>query len=421
MWRLTLLLSICAAKVVFLAEVCRHGARSPLRLMSWDLDGRWGEGSGQLTAAGMRQHYILGVELRKRYPELFNRSYSEDLFKVISTDVDRTIMSAESQLLGLFPVGHSLKNSSFAVPPLNSTGNEDSYLLDLETEALPNHFQPVAIHSQNADVLLALQHGACPKLQQLNSEALTGSKNTRTIHRYSDVITAVKSALDCSEKDAIEAMRDVLDSVEANSFEGNSLPSVFTKELLDQMNELNDQLFSLSFQSENAGKLWASPFLTELAEVLDAVSSKSEKTLFRLYSAHDTTLAGILSGLQVFNSTIPPFASSLLFEVSDSLTVRVLYNDKPLQLPGCTSAQCSLSTLISYLRSRAYDDFPTACGSRKLAASNGWSRGFAWTALTLLLVAVLMAVAAVLASYRVTKRRGHLQEARDVVVQQSDR
>lgn len=420
MWRLTLVLSICAAEVVFLAEVCRHGARSPLTLMPWDL-GRWDEGSGQLTAAGMRQHYILGLQLRKRYPQLFNRSYSEHLFKVISTDVDRTIMSAESQLLGLFPVGNSLKNSSFTVPPLNSTGNEDSYLLDLEAEALPNHFQPVAIHSQNADFLLIPQHDACPKLQQVNSEAITGRKNTETILRYPEVLAAVRSALNCSEKKAIEAMRDVLDNVEANAFEGNSLPSVFTKELQKQMSELNDQLFSLSFQSESVGRLWASPFLKELTEVFEAVSSKSESTLFRLYSAHDSTVAGILSGLQVFNFTLPPFASSLLFEVSDSLTVRVLYNDQPLHLPGCASLQCPLSTVISYMRSRAHDDYPSACGSRQLVTSSGWSQGFAWTALTLLLVGVLMAVAAVLASYRVTKRRGHLQEARDVVVQQSDR
>lgn len=420
MWILALLLGLCAAKVVFLAEVCRHGARSPLQPMNWDQDGRWSESSGQLTAAGMRQHYLLGCQLRRRYPDLFNHSYSAELFKVVSTDVDRTIMSAEAQLLGLFPRGQMLGNASYAVPPLNISSSDDSYLLDLEAEALPNHFQPIAVHSKNASFLLALQLESCPKLQRLNQEAVSGSAARAAIQRYPEVVAAVKEALDCSEKEAIKVMREVLDSVEANTFEGKELPPVFTDSLLKQMKELNDQLFSLSFQPDSTGRLWASPFLSELAEVLEAVSSQSESTVFRLYSAHDTTLAGILSGLEAFNSTIPPFASSILFEVSDSLTLRVLYNDQPVHLPGCASPQCPLSTAISYLRSRVYSDLSSACGSSHSSAS-GWSQGVAWTALTLLLVGMLMAVAAVLASFRVTKRRGHLQEARDVVVQQSDR
>lgn len=416
-----LLLGLCAAKVVFLAEVCRHGARSPLHLMKWDQDGRWSESSGQLTAAGMRQHYLLGSELRKRYPDLFNRSYSEDLFRVVSTDVDRTIMSAEAQLLGLFPKGQMLTNASYAVPPLNISSKDDSYLLDLETEALPNRFQPIAVHSNNAAPLLTPQLQVCPKLHSLDQEAETGSAARAAVRHYPEVLAAVKEVLGGSEQEAVKAMREVLDSVEANVFEGKELPQAFTKDLLGQMKELNDQLFSLSYQPDSTGRLWASQFLSELTEVLEAVSSQSESTVFRLYSAHDTTVAGVLSGLEAFNSTVPPFASTILFEVSDSLTLRVLYNDQPLHLPGCASLQCPLSTAISYMRNRAYSDFPSACGLSQADSASGWAKGMAWTALTVLLVGMLMAVAAVLASFRVTKRRGHLQEARDVVVQQSDR
>lgn len=51
----------------------------------------------------MQQHYELGLWLRKRYISLLKNDYSKTDVYIQSTDVDRTLMSAESNLAGLFP------------------------------------------------------------------------------------------------------------------------------------------------------------------------------------------------------------------------------------------------------------------------------------------------------------------------------
>uniref|UniRef100_A0A8C4N9C7 Acid phosphatase 2, lysosomal n=1 Tax=Eptatretus burgeri TaxID=7764 RepID=A0A8C4N9C7_EPTBU len=57
-----------------------------------------------LTPEGMRQHYELGHFLRKRYSGFLNQTYLRAEVHVRSTDVDRTLMSAEADLAGLFPL-----------------------------------------------------------------------------------------------------------------------------------------------------------------------------------------------------------------------------------------------------------------------------------------------------------------------------
>lgn len=52
---------------------------------------------------GKQQHYNLGKWLRSRYNNLISDKYSKDAVFIRSTDVDRTLMSAEADLAGLFP------------------------------------------------------------------------------------------------------------------------------------------------------------------------------------------------------------------------------------------------------------------------------------------------------------------------------
>ena len=413
MW-LIAVVAVVTAKVTMLVEVCRHGVRSPLHFQPWDMDGRWPDGPGSLTATGMRQHYLLGTELRKRYPSLFHFNYTESLYSVVSTPYNRTIMSAQSQLLGLFPTGKSLSNAKFAVPPMNLSADSGADLLDLEDEALPNHFQPISIRTSD-------RFSFCPRLTRLDIESQTGSQSQHLIKEYSDVLEAVKSVLSCSEDEAVEVMRDVVDSVAANEFEGYSLPGEFNEKVREEMKELRDELFALSFSYENIVRLWVTEFFTDLANTLENVKNDNQTVIFKLYSAHDTTIAGILSGFERFDGQIPPFASSLLFEITDNSHLKVIYNDQVVTIPPCSQSECQIEGVVEYLRDRAYSDFAVACGVYAPTEVSEWKVVVAWLLLCTLLMGLLMAVAAVMASYKVTKRRGHLQEARDVNIQPSDR
>jgi len=98
-------------KLEFVFEVVRHGARAPL--INSDIHA-FNVPPQMLTPSGMRQRYLLGTRNRQRYVEqlgLLSQDYDQSEIYVESTDVLRTLQSAESELLGLYPAGEGAKLS----------------------------------------------------------------------------------------------------------------------------------------------------------------------------------------------------------------------------------------------------------------------------------------------------------------------
>jgi hypothetical protein len=163
----------------------------------------------------------------------------------------------------------------------------------------------------------------------------------------------------------------VVDDLICNQFVGNELPEEVTEGFMQNATEVFNELFALPYQTDQNARLFSSGFFLELAQALQEVSEGKEKNKFRLYSAHDTTVAGILAGLQAYNNKQPPFASTLIFEVftqNYALYVDVKYNDQTLSISGCPSP-CSISAFISFLQQRAYPNLEEICGGSE-------SRGF---------------------------------------------
>ena len=86
-----------------------HGARSPIifydkknhldyLLINWD-------NLGQLTGIGQRMHFLLGIRNRKKYiieEKFLSEKFDPHEILIYSTSVDRTLISASSQLQGLY-------------------------------------------------------------------------------------------------------------------------------------------------------------------------------------------------------------------------------------------------------------------------------------------------------------------------------
>ena len=123
-------------KLIFAIDLFRHGARTPITVQH---AGHNVNGSGELIAKGMRQHYQLGVYFRKKYilqHHLLPTHFLSTTLYVRSTNYNRTLMSAESFLLGFYPLGTG---------PLLSG-----------KPALPHAFQPIPIHTiaESSDKML---------------------------------------------------------------------------------------------------------------------------------------------------------------------------------------------------------------------------------------------------------------------------
>uniref|UniRef100_A0AAQ6ADE8 Lysosomal acid phosphatase n=1 Tax=Amphiprion ocellaris TaxID=80972 RepID=A0AAQ6ADE8_AMPOC len=102
---LVLFLSPKQLKVLVKVTLFRHGDRSPVKAYPTDpyQENDWPQGFGQLSQEGMRQHLNLGQFLRDRYKGFLSESYDRHEILVRSTDYDRTLMSAEANLAGLYP------------------------------------------------------------------------------------------------------------------------------------------------------------------------------------------------------------------------------------------------------------------------------------------------------------------------------
>jgi len=164
------ILSIAWAKPKFVQEICRHGARAPE--VDYPYEG-FPNGKGMLTSSGLRQHYLIGHQLRKRYvkeheedeTKLLSPTYVPSEIYVRSTQVQRTIQSADSQLLGLYPLGTAKKLKQTQVEnslPHISIQDEDIILKKLRDSAIQGDFQPIPVHNFGLYEDDMVAYGKCP-------------------------------------------------------------------------------------------------------------------------------------------------------------------------------------------------------------------------------------------------------------------
>uniref|UniRef100_A0A8D0C2I9 acid phosphatase n=1 Tax=Salvator merianae TaxID=96440 RepID=A0A8D0C2I9_SALMN len=91
--------------IFLIKSIYRHGDRSPIEIYPNSLhnESDWPQGFGQLSTIGMQQQYALGQYIKKRYANFLSPRYKREEILVLSSETDRTIMSAQANLAGLFP------------------------------------------------------------------------------------------------------------------------------------------------------------------------------------------------------------------------------------------------------------------------------------------------------------------------------
>ncbi|XP_046327993.2 prostatic acid phosphatase-like [Haliotis rufescens] len=339
--------------------VYRHGDRSPFRTYPNNpnaIEKYWPQGLGWLTMEGMKQHYSLGRFIRRRYSGFLSDKYLHTEVTVESSDVDRCLMSAYSNLAGLYPPsGDQVWNSNIPWQPI------------------PVHTRP-----EPEDNMLALRK-PCKKYDQIETANFASNRLKKLVAADMDFIQFI-SRESGFKPFRVRDVGPVADTLFCEKTHNITWPTWVNETIYAKLREFEQIGFDLLF-SDNVGRLKGGPLLEKWIDLAHKkVASKSYTTKMNMFSAHDSTVVAVLSALKLYNNLIPPYTSTVFMELHETgagvFHVELYYrnvsstdpNDdtQPHQLtiPGCTS-QCPLVNFVSLTKDMVPTDWDAEC-----AASN---------------------------------------------------
>ncbi|PAA53387.1 hypothetical protein BOX15_Mlig007630g2, partial [Macrostomum lignano] len=329
----------------------RHGERTPVHTFPLDPYKQLFRpyGSEQLLEEGVRQHFELGKYLRRRYWSLLPRRFNVTRMHVRSTDTDRTIMSAQANLAGLFP-----EQCSAAVDG---------------AAQLPACY-PVPIHTvpKPTDQLLKMS-SPCPaytrhwrefKLRPDGPYASAGRRFTWLSER-----ARVGTGWRQGEPLGISELWKIADPIAVWRSLGLKLPDWVDRDVIAGLEELRHLKFAWKFSEPKLYGSRIGALMARLIGDMEARLAGRSNKILQVYSAHDSTVSAFLSAFGVFNNLQPPLAACAMLELYSDGEVRLFYRNAttttnsslsadpplPMLIPFCQKP-CLLSQLAKQMRKR---------------------------------------------------------------------
>lgn len=329
-------------KLIFAIDLIRPGDRTPtidIPKSSY----QWQEGLGQLTAQGMQQEYLLGVKLRKLYVDnyhLLPAHYTSGTLYVRSNDADRSLISAQAFLQGLYPLGTGPKlpgTKQFALPkglqliPVHTVAKEQDNLLAPWTES--------AKFKEYVEQYIYPTKEWRQKAAELRPKFYDWSKAT---------------GIDITDLYQLKSLGDTLSSYKNHK---RPLPSALSAEDVNQIIEAGQWVFLTAFKSPIMGEKTGNALLGVISDYLQQASQEQMKLKYIVLSGQDSTQLSLLSAMSVplkEIKEIPRDASNLnisLFKKGkQNYYVKITMNDKPVLIPSCGGDSCSLTQFKDLLK-----------------------------------------------------------------------
>jgi hypothetical protein len=275
--------------------VFRHGDRSPVDTFPTDpyKEDSWPQGFGQLSLIGMKQEYYLGEVIRDRYIEsgYMSSNYNRSQIYVRSTDYDRTLMSAQCVLGGLYP----------PTP-------DQEFKPGLQWQPIPVHTVP-----KNEDTLLR-PWSHCNTFNDIITQTQRSIEYQQVEEQYRNLLDelSVYTGKTINLKD-IWVLQDTLLIQQIYNM---TMPPWFNTSLMETLTKIASFTLNSMYNSDEkrrlTGGVWANKVLTDM-------NSKANDELndlkMVLYSAHDTTVAAALNVFNLFDKILPPYCATFIIEL----------------------------------------------------------------------------------------------------------
>ncbi|KAJ3029924.1 hypothetical protein HDV00_009347 [Rhizophlyctis rosea] len=301
----SLLVAPASAQTVISAVILtRHGARTPL----FKDTKTFAEGNSQLTIEGKDQLFERGTFLHSRWSSGPNAmtgwsdTYQQNTTYVRSSDTDRTINSADSLLLALFPA-----------PP------QTLKLANGTTLTSPTNDQQVPIHVVQNDQDYVLRGWFnCTKLDQHTTDLFASQEFITYQTQHQALLDALSPRY--GRPLGLSDMWNVFDDLNVQK----SYNASFKDLTQDQWTELTQLLNYLEYQKFKVGYA-AANFVNDVVTELQADAQSGATRKLTYYSGHYTTFTNFfgLTGLSTQNTSlqsIPDYGSLLIFELLQDTT-----------------------------------------------------------------------------------------------------
>ena len=224
--------AICvSAESVFVSQLTSEGARSNNGPNAFEK--KWPFGDNEVTSMGLRQHYLVGYDLKTNYAKNLGLEeiYSPWQVAIRSTNHNVTLMGAQSELEAIFPpnVRPDLRDvqAKLAIPP----GDVELIAEDikaLQNKIMPKNFQTLPIHSMDFDKDTVLMGTWCSKIHDINAKAIQDEKWVAEIENtYKDALAAFRNFV---KKDnlSVHQIYSYMDSVYASKFNLDDIGALST-------------------------------------------------------------------------------------------------------------------------------------------------------------------------------------------------
>lgn len=338
--------------------VYRHGHRSPIYIYPKDPyqeNTSWPDGLGRLTQIGMNMEYDLGKFLKSRYinqNSLVNSSYLYKEVYIRSSDVERCLQSAETQLAGFYPPkGYQVWNT--AIP-----------------------WQPVPVHTVPADEDAVLRPGdtVCPRLFKLEDDKKREPIYLQKQAQYNDFMKQLSNYTGMLVN--FDNLWEIGDALVCEKVAGFKIPS-WAQQNWKKLLEITKWVFLNQYKgSDELGRLLGGTLLGIMNDNMEKRKEGKYLDLLKklyMFSGHDTSILSLTAALDI-EMSVPTFASCMMVELykdsGNNYFVEIHYrNDSSgstylMKLKEC-DYQCPLAAFLSLTKNRVPTNREKECNFPK--------------------------------------------------------
>ncbi|KAJ3439051.1 lysophosphatidic acid phosphatase type [Anaeramoeba flamelloides] len=298
-------------------------------------------GRGQLTSLGVEEHRSLGEDLRQAYivenkflPEKLNTS----LISILSTDVHRTIKSAESLQLGLYP-------------PEEANGNEIKSVIDLGTTDYMSSF-------------ISVNWDRCPRISEIYYDTKKTEMWKEHEESKQELADKVNKAFGVDDLMGF-TLGHISDTLWVRKMHGLGLPEGIDDDTLTQLRDEMSWEYNAQYGNETLYTLDSALLINRMVSNIDKALNNEIETKFFHFSGHDSTVAPFMMAIKAVKKVIyPQYASNVRIETwvdGEDAFIRVLYNGEEFLTDGCADVFCDYETWKKLVASYDINNWEKDC------------------------------------------------------------